>query len=245
MSPNSAGQAKKMGFTDVRVMLAGVPAWKKAGMEVTASEKLVQSGNIVLVDLRSKAEYEAGHIPRAHSIPLDSLASREDDMPLKAPIVLYANTAEEAKKGYGMIRKWGAKTGSVWPGGVAAWTGKGNKTASGATPASISWVRELGKGEVGVAEFKKAMEGGGNQVILDVRGKDEVQTGTFPNSLAIPLDELEKRIAELPRDKELLIHCTTGARAEMAKAALDKTGIKSRFLVADVECEQGKCVAVD
>jgi rhodanese-related sulfurtransferase len=245
MSPNSAGQAKKMGYTDVRVMLAGVPGWKKAGKSVTASEKFVQTGNLVLVDLRSKEEYEAGHIPKAHSIPLASLAAQEDALPLKAPIVVYANSADEAQKGYGMIKKWGAKTGSIWPGGVTTWTATGNKLATGPTPAAITWVRQLGKNEVGLTEFKKAMDGGGTQAILDVRTKDEVQSGVLKNAICIPLDEIEKRIAELPKDKEMLVHCSTGARAEMAKAALDKAGIKSRFLVADVECEQGKCTITD
>jgi hypothetical protein len=31
----------------------------------------------------------------------------------------------------------------------------------------------------------------------------------------------------------------------MAKNALDKAGLKSRFLIADVECEQGKCEVTD
>jgi len=245
MSPKSAGLAKKSGYTDVRVMLEGVPGWKKAGNSVTASEKFVQTGNHVLVDLRSKGEYEAGHIPKAHNIPLAALADKEDSLPIKAPIVVYANSPAEAQQGYNLIKKWGAKTVSIWPDGVKSWTAKNSKLASGPTPATISWVRQLGKGEVGLAEFKKATEGSTNQVILDVRTKDEVQAGVLKNSVHIPLDEIEKRVGELPKDKEMLIHCSTGARAEMAKAALDKTGIKSRFLVADVECEQGKCEIAD
>lgn len=245
MSPNSAAMAKKMGYTNLHVMVQGVPGWKKAGKSVVASEKFVQTGNIVLVDLRSKEEYEAGHIPRAHSIPMASLAAKEDGFPTKAPTVVYANSFVEAQKGYNMIKKWGVKTISIWPGGEKSWAAKGNKLAKGPTPAAITWVRQLGKGEVSLAEFKKAMEGGGNQVILDVRTKDEVQTGAFKNSISIPLDEIEKRLGELPKGKELLIHCSTGARAEMAKAALDKAGLKSRVLIADVECEQGKCEIKD
>ena len=245
MSPKSAGLAKKMGHTDVRVMLAGIPGWKKAGKSVTASEKFVQTGNIVLVDLRSKEEYEAGHIPKAHNIPMASLAAKEDALPIKAPIVVYANSFAEAQQGYNLIKKWGAKTGSIWPGGVKSWAAKGNKLTQGPTPASITWVRQLGKGEVSLAEFKKAMDGSANQVILDVRSKDEVQTGCFKNSISVPLDEIEKRIGELPKDREMLVHCSTGARAEMAKAAMDKVGLKSRFLLAEVECEQGKCEVKD
>lgn len=245
MSPNSAAMAKKMGYTNLHVMVQGVPGWKKAGKSVIASEKFVKTDNIVLIDLRSKEEYEAGHIPRAHSIPMASLAAKEDGFPIKAPTVVYANSFVEAQKGYNMIKKWGVKTISIWPGAEKSWAANGNKLATGPTPAAITWVRQMGKGEVGLAEFKKAMDGGGNQVILDVRTKDEVQTGAFKNSISIPLDEIEKRLGELPKGKEMLIHCSTGARAEMAKAALDKAGLKSRVLIADVECEQGKCEIKD
>ena len=245
MSPNSASMAKKMGYSNLHVSLEGIPGWKKSGKIVTASEKFVQTGNIVLVDLRSKEEYEAGHLPKAYNIPLASLAAQEDGFPTKAPTVVYANSLAEAQKGYNMIKKWGVKTISIWPGGEKSWTGKGNKLATGPTPAAITWARQLGKGEVTLAEFKKAMEGNPSQMILDVRTKDEVQTGAFKNCVTIPLDEIEKRLGELPKDKEMLIHCSTGARAEMAKNALDKAGLKSRFLVADVECEQGKCVITD
>ncbi|HIJ89810.1 MAG: rhodanese-like domain-containing protein [Desulfobulbaceae bacterium] len=245
MSPNSAAMAKKMGFSNLHVMLEGIPGWKKAGKSVIASEKFVQTGNIVLIDLRSKEEYEAGHIPRAYNIPTASLAAQEDGFPTKAPTVVYANSLEEAQKGYNMIKKWGVKTSSIWPGGEKSWAAKGNKLATGPTPAAITWVRQMGKGEVSVAEFKKAIDGNTNQVILDVRTKDEVKSGAFNNCVSIPLDEIEKRIKELPQGKEMLIHCSTGARAEMAKNALDKAGINSRFLIADVECEQGKCEIKD
>ena len=245
MSPSAAKMAKQMGYTNLHVMLQGIPGWKKAGKSVTASEKFVKTDNIVLIDLRSKEEYEAGHIPRAHNIPMASLAAKEDGFPTKAPTVVYANSFVEAQKGYNMIKKWGVKTISIWPGAEKSWAAKGNKLAKGPTPAAITWVRQMGKNEVSVAEFKKAMEGNTNQVILDVRTKDEVQTGAFKNSIAIPLDEIEKRVKELPKDKELLAHCSTGARAEMAKAALDKAGLKSRVLIADVECEKGNCVITD
>jgi len=245
MSPSAANMAKQMGYTNLQVMLQGIPGWKKAGKSVTASEKFVKTDNIVLIDLRSKEEYEAGHIPRAHNIPLASLDAKEDGFPAKAPTVVYANSFVEAQKGYNMIKEWGVKTISIWPGAEKSWAAKGNKLAKGPTPAAITWVRQMGKDEVSLAEFKKAMDGSANQVILDVRTKDEVQSGCFKNSISIPLDEIEKRLGELPKDKEMLLHCSTGARAEMAKAALDKAGLKSRVLIADVECKKGNCVITD
>ena len=65
----------------------------------------------------------------------------------------------------------------------------------------------------------------------------------FPKAVLIPLDNLEGRLAELPKDKEILVHCSTGARAEMAHSVLQKAGYKSRFLVADVTCKGNVCTA--
>lgn len=243
MSTQNAGLAVKMGYKNVAVMLKGVPGWKKSGQSVVASEQHVKKGNIVLLDLRPQAEYEAGHIPRAHNIPLATLADREDDLPSvqKAPVVVYGASDADAEKAFKMVKKWGCKKGSIWPGGVAAWTGKGNKLATGPTPAEITWKRILGKGEVSVADFMKAVHGGSDKVVLDVRTNDEIKAGMFQNAVHIPLDEIEKQLAKLPKDKEILVHCTTGARAEMATQALKKAGLKSRFIVADVECEGGEC----
>ena len=55
MSTSNAGLAKKLGYTNVRVFLAGEPAWSEEGYPVYASKGFVEKGNIVLIDLRSAA----------------------------------------------------------------------------------------------------------------------------------------------------------------------------------------------
>ncbi len=242
MSTKSAGLAKKMGYTKIQVMLKGAPGWKKAGYQLVASDEFVKNGNIVLVDLRSPEEVKKGHIVRAVNIPMETLEDAEDDFPSKkiAPVVLYGkdNDAEKAAK---IITGWGYKKISLVDGGLEGFTSRGNTLETGPAVTEIKWVRMLGKGEVSIAEFKKALAGTPDQVILDVRTNDEVAEGKFNNAIHIPLDEIEARMAELPKDKKILVHCTTGARAEMAWQALEKAGYKSRFLVADVKCEGGKC----
>lgn len=52
--------------------------------------------------------------------------------------------------------------------------------------------------------------------ILDVRNPNEYVTGHYPNSLNIPVAELEQRIAEVPAGKPVLIHCAKGIRAKRA-----------------------------
>ncbi|GAB2792623.1 ArsR/SmtB family transcription factor [Amycolatopsis magusensis] len=47
------------------------------------------SGEVVVLDVRPKHEYDAGHIPGAVSIPVDELADRINELPEGAEIVVY------------------------------------------------------------------------------------------------------------------------------------------------------------
>ncbi len=243
MSTKDAGMAVKLGYTNVHVMLKGVPGWKKTGHPLVASEKFLKKGNIVLVDLRSKDEYQAGHILRAHNIPLAQLQDANDDLPASpvVPIVLYGN-ADQAKKGYKVLAKLKRKKVSLSPLDFAAWKSAGNKVATGATPDDIVWTRKMGKNEVSIKEFMQVVKTHpANAMILDVRTDDEFAGGHFAGSRHIALDQISAKIATLPKGQELLVHCSTGARAEMACTELRNAGFKCRYLVAKVECEGSAC----
>jgi rhodanese-related sulfurtransferase len=43
--------------------------------------------------------------------------------------------------------------------------------------------------------------------VLDVRPEDEFASGHLPNALNIPLSQLERRLAELPPDHEIVAYC--------------------------------------
>lgn len=47
----------------------------------------------------------------------------------------------------------------------------------------------------------------GNVVLLDVRPEDEYGLGHLPGALNIPLRQLEQRLAELPRDHQIVAYC--------------------------------------
>jgi rhodanese-related sulfurtransferase/DNA-binding transcriptional ArsR family regulator len=48
---------------------------------------------------------------------------------------------------------------------------------------------------------------GGDVVILDVRPEDEYGLGHLPGALNIPLRQLEQRLSELPRKREIIAYC--------------------------------------
>jgi hydroxyacylglutathione hydrolase len=61
--------------------------------------------------------------------------------------------------------------------------------------------------------------------LLDVRSAAEWSAGHIPDSLNVPLGDLEQRLHEIPRDRPLVVHCQSGARAGMAAALLRACGV--------------------
>src|SRR5262249_28074904 len=48
---------------------------------------------------------------------------------------------------------------------------------------------------------------GGTAIVLDVRPEDEFRQGHLPGALNIPLRQLERRLADLPPDREIVACC--------------------------------------
>jgi rhodanese-related sulfurtransferase len=104
-----------------------------------------------------------------------------------------------------------------------------------ASGAMLMWPlvnRQLAGATVGTLQATRLMNDSG-AVVLDVRGADEYAGGHLPNSRNIPVADLDKRAAEIPGGKPLIIVCANGSRAGRAAAALRKSGR------AEVFCLEG------
>ena len=84
--------------------------------------------------------------------------------------------------------------------------------------------------EVGICHVADVANPGPKQLVLDVRTTHEVQQGTIPGSVNIPLDELRSRLGELPKDKEVLVFCQVGLRGYLACRILSQNGVACRNL---------------
>lgn len=51
--------------------------------------RLIKAGDVIVLDVRSSAEFAAGHIPSARSIPVDELRRRMKELPRRRQIVAY------------------------------------------------------------------------------------------------------------------------------------------------------------
>jgi len=47
----------------------------------------------------------------------------------------------------------------------------------------------------------------GDVIVLDVRPPDEYAAGHIPGAVSLPIAELEQRLRELPRDREIVAYC--------------------------------------
>ncbi|MDQ7029932.1 MAG: metalloregulator ArsR/SmtB family transcription factor [Ardenticatenia bacterium] len=47
----------------------------------------------------------------------------------------------------------------------------------------------------------------GEVILLDVRPREEYQAGHLPGAISVPLDELERRLNQLPRDRTVVAYC--------------------------------------
>jgi len=68
-------------------------------------------------------------------------------------------------------------------------------------------------------------------LVVDVRTPGEAAAGAVPGTINIPLGELRMRLGELPRDREIWVHCGVGQRSYYASRILRQHGFRVRNLL--------------
>ena len=84
--------------------------------------------------------------------------------------------------------------------------------------------------EVSTAEALALRESGA--FILDVRQPDEWAAGHIPDATLIPLGDLASRIAEVPKDRQVVVVCRSGNRSAQGRDILLGAGYPSATSMA-------------
>ena len=81
-------------------------------------------------------------------------------------------------------------------------------------------------------ELRRRLDAGDDLLLLDVRPGDEFQAGHLPGAISVPLQELERRLDRLPRDRLIVAYCRGPycALAPEAVAVLRGHGFDARRL---------------
>lgn len=168
----------------------------------------IRAGDWV-VDLRSRRAYAAGHVGGSVGIELESEQFSTYLgwlMPWGRPVTLVGESADQVARAQRQM----ARIGIDRPGGAAV--GRIEDLVDGDRPAAYPRV-----------EFDD-LRGGVDGTVIDVRQEDERQQSAIPGSLHLPIHLVPDRMAELPRDARLWVHCASGFRASIAASLLARDG---------------------
>ena len=85
----------------------------------------------VVIDVRTQAEFEAGHIPGAVHIPFDEVAQRIATVDAPNGVALYCMVGPRARKGEARLLASGYASVFHLEGGLAAWRSAGLPVSEG------------------------------------------------------------------------------------------------------------------
>lgn len=90
--------------------------------------------------------------------------------------------------------------------------------------------------DIAPVELRECLADGTSPVILDVRTPQERAIAHLDDAVHIPLQELPQRFDELPRDRDLVVHCHHGPRSTQAVAFLRAQGFpRARNLAGGID----------
>jgi adenylyltransferase/sulfurtransferase len=77
--------------------------------------------------------------------------------------------------------------------------------------------------QLSVKDLKQRLDSGEDVYILDVREPFEYQIANIGGKL-IPQNDVPQRLAEIPRDREIVVHCKMGGRSQKIAEYLHQSG---------------------
>jgi hydroxyacylglutathione hydrolase len=162
-----------------------------------------------VLDVRAVEAFAAGHVAGALNVPVSGtrFSTKAAFVVDSGPVVVAASNDAEARQGIAGLRSVGLLdiTGYVLGGG----------------PESL--------GLVSLGELGALLEGGAE--LIDVREKDERDTGYIAGSRNIPYRLIALGANDLPRDKPIVTICESGPRAAIAASILSANGFDAHPVV--------------
>ncbi|MCU7803967.1 MAG: sulfurtransferase [Candidatus Thiodiazotropha sp. (ex Lucinoma annulata)] len=81
--------------------------------------------------------------------------------------------------------------------------------------------------EIDANDLQTRIAEGDEFLLLDIRSAGELAQGVLPDAEHMPMHLIPLRISELPKDKEVILYCHSGARSYHACAYLAQQGFQN------------------
>jgi hydroxyacylglutathione hydrolase len=166
-----------------------------------------------ILDVRDPAEYAKGHLAGSINIGLGGQYATWAGTVLDRakPIVIIAEPGREQEAALRLGRIGFDHVKGFMRGGMEALAARED----------LVWPTERASAPM-VAE---ELAGADPPLLLDIRNPREWSTKHIAGSVNIPLNHLQERIAEVPRDRRIAVHCAGGYRSSIAAGILHQYGI--------------------
>jgi len=79
--------------------------------------------------------------------------------------------------------------------------------------------------EIDASELKARIDAGEDIALIDIRSDAEVAQGILPNAEHLAMHLIPLRMHDLPKDKDVVLYCRSGARSYHACNFLGQQGI--------------------
>jgi hydroxyacylglutathione hydrolase len=166
-----------------------------------------------ILDVRDPAEYAKGHLAGSINIGLGGQYATWAGTVLDRtkPIVIIAEPGRELEAAL--------RLGRIGFDHVGGYMNRGMEAL--AERPDLVWPTE----RLSAPMVAEELAGAHPPLLLDIRNPREWMTKHIDGSVNVPLNHLQERIAEIPRDRRIAVHCAGGYRSSIAASILHHYGI--------------------
>jgi rhodanese-related sulfurtransferase/glyoxylase-like metal-dependent hydrolase (beta-lactamase superfamily II) len=187
-----------------------------------ALDEVIRQGDAgaQVLDVRDAPEFAKGHLAGSINIGLGGqYATWAGTLLDRAkPIVIVAEPSREQEAALRLGRIGFDHVWGYLDGGMAAL----------ATRPDLVWPTE----RVSAAIVAEELASSDPPLVLDIRNTREWEARHIPESLNIPLNHIQERLAEIPRGPRIAVHCAGGYRSSIAISILHQYGITNLIEMA-------------
>lgn len=166
-----------------------------------------------LLDVREAAEYAKGHLAGSLNIGLGGQYATWAGTVLdrEKPIVIIAEPGREQEAA--------VRLGRIGFDHVAGYLRKGMEALAGRSELVKTTER------INAPEMAEELQSATPPLLLDIRSVREWAAKHIDGSVNVPLNRLQERMGEVPRDRKIAVHCAGGYRSSIAASILQLHGI--------------------
>ena len=100
---------------------------------------------------------------------------------------------------------------------------------------------------ISMDEAKVLMKETEGYILLDVRTKEEYESGYIPGAINIPLSDINENVVSSLPDKSqmILVYCRSGNRSRQASDKLSKLGYTNIIEIGGINSWKGEIIKID